>query len=283
MYNKKVSLLLGGLALFIFTPLIHAQCAARFDKIEHIYDDFESYHALQQVDSKKELRISVTNDESCQLQLVLTSENQAQLKGQFQSIPYEMQSIQSKLVSSSTLKLNFTDSSTILTLVLPSGTPIKAGIYSDRLQMKLYDQGSKLLDEREYSIQENIVPRTSLSVLGYNTFSNTINLGELIPSKEYTMLPSLQVVTNSDVQLSVSSDNNGKLIHSLYRDKYAINYSLDLAGSWLQLDNLSQHKFTYSGQTVYLLPLKIQLNDFERQAAGEYSDTIRFQISPLNY
>ena len=149
--------------------------------------------------------------------------------------------------------------------------------------MKLYDQGSKLLDEREYSIQENIAPRTSLSVLGYNTFSNTINLGELIPSKEYTMLPSLQVVTNSDVQLSVSSDNNGKLIHSFYRDKYAINYSLDLAGSWLQLDNLSQHKFTYSGQTVYLLPLKIQLNDFERQAAGEYSDTIRFQISPLNY
>ena len=149
--------------------------------------------------------------------------------------------------------------------------------------MKLYDQGSKLLDEREYSIQENIAPRTSLSVLGYNTFSNTINLGELIPSKEYTMLPSLQVVTNSDVQLSVSSDNNGKLIHSLYRDKYAINYYLDMAGDELHLSQDIEQVYSYNGQTVFLLPLRIHLSDFREQAAGEYSDTIRFQISPLNY
>ncbi|MBH0037743.1 hypothetical protein [Pseudoalteromonas sp. SWN166] len=283
MYNKKVSLLLGGLALFIFTPLIHAQCAARFDKVEHIFDDFESYHALQQVDAKKELRVSVINDESCQLHMVLTSENQTQLQGQFQSVPYQIKSTQSQLISTSSLRLNFIESSTTLTLLIPSGTPIKSGMYTDRLQMKLYDQGNKLLDEREYNIEESIAPRTSLSVLGYNTFSNTINLGELIPGKEYTMLPSLQVVTNSDIQLSVSSDNNGKLIHSLYKDKYAINYSLDLAGSWLELNNVSKHKFSYSGQTVYLLPLKIQLDDFERQAAGEYSDIIRFQISPLNY
>lgn len=283
MYSKNISLFFGALLMLSLATSVSAQCTAKFDKVDHIYDDFESYHALQKVDAKKELRISILNNENCKPYLVLTSENQVQLKGQFQSVAYQIKSSQSYAIGSTSLKANFNDSSVTLILLIPPGTPVKAGIYSDRLQLKLYSSDNQLLDELEYNIEENITPKTSLSLLGYNTFANTINLGELISGNDYSMLPSLQVVTNSDIQVSVRSDNNGKLVHNLYKDKYAINYSLEFAGNRLDLSNISKHKFSYSGKTVFLLPLKVKLDDFKRQAAGEYSDVIRFQISPLNY
>ena len=283
MFNKKIVFFFWVGVLSILPQIAHAHCSAKFDQIVHIYDDFENYHALQQVDAKKELLISVVNRENCQLHAILSSENQAQLKGEFQSFPYQIKSERSQLFGSSSLKFDFIENAAKLTLMIVSGTPVKAGRYNDRLTLKLYDKDNQLLDESDYRIEENITPKTSLSVLGYSTSANTINIGELIPGKVYNMLPSLQVVTNSDIKLSLSSENNGKLVHSEFKNKYAINYSLNFAGNWLSLNRLSNINLSYNGQTVFLLPLKIQLSDFERQAAGEYTDTIRFQISPLNF
>ena len=283
MYTKQKLKFISGLVL-LFLPLIsYAQCNARLDKVEHIFDDFDQYHALQKVDAKKQLRINVVNDAQCQLHIILSSENHAQLRGDSQHISYVFSSNAQQLLSSSTTRLQLIESAADIELLIPAGTPVKAGLYTDRLQIKLFDQNSLLLDERQLDIETAIAPRTSISVLGYNTFAHTINLGELIPQHEYTMLPSLQVVTNSDIKLRVSSDNNGRLLHNLYQQKYAIDYNLSIAGNWLSLSQETQQSFSYTGQTVFLLPLKVQLANFKELAAGEYSDTIRFKISPLNY
>ena len=280
---KHTITLISGLALLIVPCISYAECDGLLGKVEHIFDDFEQYHALQKVDAKKQLRVNVINDEQCQLHIILSSENQAQLRGAFQSIAYQFRSNAQQLLSSSISRLQLIDSTVEVELFIPAGTPVKSGLYTDRLQIKLYDQNKQLLDERQLDIETQIAPRTSLSVLGYNTFAHTINLGGLTPGQTYTMLPSLKVVTNSDIKLRVSSDNKGKLIHSLYKQKYAIDYSLELAGNWLNLSQDTQHTFSYEGQTVFLFPLKIQLANFKEQAAGEYKDTIRFQISPLHY
>lgn len=280
---KYIITLISGLALLIVPCISHAQCDGQLGKVEHVFDDFDQYHALQKVDAKKQLRVNVINDEQCELHIILSSENQAQLRGIFQSIAYQFRSNAQQLLSSSISHLQLIDSKADVELFIPAGTPVKAGLYTDRLQIKLYDQNKQLLDERQFDIETQIAPRTSLSVLGYNTFAHTINLGELIPRQTYTMLPSLQVVTNSDIKLRVSSDNKGKLIHSLYKQRYAIDYNLNIAGNWLSLSQDTQHKFSFEGKTVFLLPLKIQLANFKEQAAGEYKDTIRFQISPLHY
>lgn len=272
-----------GLVLFFVTNICVAQCSAKIDKVEHVFDNFDQYHSLQTTDAKKQLRISVVDDEKCQPYIVLKSENQGKLKGIFQSIAYRYSSNAQQLLSSSIIRLELIDSKAELELLIPSGTPVKAGVYRDRLQINLYDKNNSLLDELQLNIDTNITPRTNLSVLGYNTLSNTISLGELTPRQTYSMLPSLQVVTNSDVKLRVSSDNKGKLVHSIYNHRYAIDYYLDLAGNELQLSQDIEQIYSYDGQTVFLLPLRIHLADFKEQAAGEYSDVIRFQISPLNY
>lgn len=283
MYTKHIKTLMSGLALLLISHVSYAQCNARLDKVDHIFDDFNQYHALQKVDAKKKLRINVINDQQCQLHILLSSENQTQLRGAFQTIAYQFRSNAQQLIGSSVRRLPLINSAADVELLIPSGTPVKAGLYTDRLKIKLYNQSNQLLDERRLDIETKIAPRASLSVLGYNTFASTINLGELIPQQTYTMLPSLQVVTNSDIKLDVSSDNKGKLIHSLYKQQYAIDYNLNIAGNWLSLSQDTQHKLSFEGQTVFLLPLKIQLADFKELAAGEYKDTIRFQVSPLHY
>lgn len=283
MLTKKVVNSMIGWVLLYLPYMCFAQCNAKIDKVEHIFDNFDQYYSLQTTDAKKQLRISVVDDEECQLHVILKSENQGRLKGVFQNIAYRYSSNAQQLLSSSISRLEFIDSKAEIELLIPSGTPVKAGIYKDRLQVKLYDQNNNFLDELQLDIDTNIAPRTNLSVLGYNTLSSTISLGELTPRQTYSMLPSLQIVTNSDVKLRVSSDNKGKLVHSIYKHRYDIDYYLDMAGDELHLSQDIEQVYSYNGQTVFLLPLRIHLSDFREQAAGEYSDTIRFQISPLNY
>jgi len=262
---------------------VNAQCDAKLDTITHIYDDFQNYRAFQSTDAKKELKINVIDGENCQLYMTITSENLGRLTGAFQHIEYQIKNNDNALINSSISRSNFIDSSTNITLIIPAGTQAKSGSYSDRLEMELYDSNNILLDERQFDVGINIAASTSISVLGYNAFANTVNLGELVSGQVYQMLPSLQVVTNSDIQLQVSSENKGTLQHSFYKEKYAINYNMSLSGQWIELKQVTHHKFSYTGETFFLLPLKVQLDNFERLAAGEYTDTIRFQISPLNY
>lgn len=275
--------MIAGVLLSILSQTGFAECNAKFDSIKHVYDDIESYDAQQHNGAKKQLLISILDGQSCQLHIILTTENQARLQGQFQSVPYQIRSDRQELVSTSISRLNLVNSSVDIELFIPPGTAVKAGSYSDRLEFKLYNASNQLLDEKQFEIQENIRPKTSISVLGYNSNVNTIYLGELISGKEYSMLPTFQVVTNSDIQLHIMSENRGKLVHSFYKGKYAINYLLNLDGEWLALNSEKVKAFSFRGETVFLLKLKLQLENFSRQAAGEYSDTIRFQISPLNY
>ncbi|MGB3599024.1 MAG: hypothetical protein WBA03_01530 [Marinomonas sp.] len=283
MYTKKLPLWIVSVVFLGFSHIAYADCTAKIGAIKHLSDDFENYYAQQANDAKKRLHIDVQDSKNCQLHMVLTSKNQNRLKGQFQTIPYYVKSDVQQTISSSVTRLNLVDSSVDIELLIRAGTPVKAGDYSDRLELKLYDRNNNLLDEREFAIKENILPRTSLSVVGYNSSSNVINLGELVSGREYNMLPTFKVVTNADVQLSISSENKGHLIHTLYKKKYAIDYYLSLEGGRLNLLGETKRTFAYKGQTVFLLRLGMQLGEFQRQAAGEYSDTIRFHVAPLNY
>ncbi|MEL0636903.1 MULTISPECIES: hypothetical protein [Marinomonas] len=283
MYTKNIGILLSSLVFVFLSQAAQAGCNAKINNIKNIYDDFGSYQAEQQSDAKKRLNISVSDIKNCQLHLLISTTNLNQLKGQFQAVPYYIKSDTQQKISSSMTRINLVGSSANVDLLIPSGTPVKAGEYSDTLKIKLYDESNKLLDERQFDIQENIQPSTSLSILGYNADSNSVNLGVLVSGKEYNMLPTLKVVTNSDVKLSVSSENKGKLLHEIYKKQYFIDYLLNIDGKNVDLANGYQRKFSYSGRTVFLLKLKLRLEQFNRQAAGEYSDTIRFHVSPLNY
>ncbi|ASM49354.1 hypothetical protein PESP_a1206 [Pseudoalteromonas espejiana DSM 9414] len=261
---------------------VHAQCDASIGEIEYLFDNLSIYKIKSQVDAEKTIRVDTINTTDCTLYFSISSQNQGYLKSTSQLIDYQIR-LENQLLSSTINQIKISNNKVDISLVIPAGTPVKSGYYTDRLQLKLYDVNKHIVDEKEIEIETNIEPRTSLSLLGYNTFSNTVYLGELKPTEKYTMFPSLQIVTNTDIQLNISSENKGRLIHSIFSTKYGVNYTLQLGGEEVNLAKASSLNFSYSGQTEFFIPLSIQLEDFKDQAAGEYSDVIRFQISPLNY
>lgn len=274
------------LAISIFTLSlacrVNAQCDASIGEVEYLFDDLSFYNIRSRVDAEKVIRISTVNTAGCTLYFGISSQNQGYFKSNSQVIDYQIL-LENQLLSRTISHVKLSNNVVDISLVIPAGTPVKAGNYNDRLQLILYDESKQIMDEKEIEIETNIQPRTSLSLLGYNTFSNTVYLGELKPAQTYSMLPSLQIVTNTDVQLNVASENKSRLIHAIYSTKYGINYTLQLGAEEINLAKPASLNFSYSGQTEFFIPLSIQLEDFTRQAAGEYSDVIRFQISPLNY
>lgn len=283
MYINKVRLVVSCVFLLVVPQYVIAQCDAKIGEIRHLYDDFESYYASQKSPARKEVRVNLVNDNDCNAYMLLSTENQSHLKGQFQSIRYQIRSDSQNLILPSNTRFTFIDSATNINLFIPVGTIIRSGKYQDKLVLKLFDGNDTLLDEKYVEIQEDMPARASLSILGYNTGSSNVYLGELIPNKEYNMLPTFKVATNTDVKLHISSENRGELRHRIYKEKYVIDYFLILDSGIVNLKQDYNRVFSYNGRNDFLMDLKVRLNDFRNQAAGEYTDVLRFQISPLNY
>ncbi|RBP82582.1 hypothetical protein EBI01_07905 [Marinomonas rhizomae] len=282
MLINKIWLILNGIFLLTLPEYVIAQCDARIGEVRHIYDDFESYYSSQPNPARKKIRIDLVNGD-CGAYIILNTSNQFQLRGQFQSIKYQVKSESGNLVYPSSSRFDFVDLSADINLFIPVGTIARAGIYTDNFFIKLFDKNDNLLDEKNFEIQENITPRASISILGYNSHSSQVYLGELVPGKEYNMLPSFKIITNTDVKLNVFSENRGELRHSVYKNKYSISYLLDLDGEWIKLKQNYSRFFSYNSKNDFFITLKMRLEYFKNQAAGEYSDILRFQISPLNY
>lgn len=282
MFISKIRLIISVL-LLVLSQCVIAECNAKFGEVRHLYDDFENYYPSQPHPARKELRVNLVNSGDCNTYMLLETYNNSQLKGSFQSINYLIKNNKQILVAPARTRIDFIDSVANINLYIPAGSVVRAGEYNDNLILKLFDENDNLLDEKNVEIQENIVDRSSISILGYNSNNTNVYLGELMPGKEFNMFPSFKIVTNTDVLLNVYSENRGELKHNVYKNKYAIGYLLNLGGEWIDLKREYNRFFSYNGRDVFFLNLKMKIEGFKNQAAGEYTDVIRFQISPLNY
>lgn len=269
-------------ALF-YTSACFGQCSAKIQRIEHLFDNLQDYRTLQNQDAEKQIKVIIEGDTSCSYYLQVSSENNQQLRGQYQHIPYFIGNSSSIFNNSSVNNLAISDNTTDLRFVIAKGSIARAGQYQDTVKLVLKSQFHEVVDELDYDLDVSIPTHVALSFLGYNSANTSIDLGELIPQKEYSLLPSLQVVANTDITMTIWSEHNGKLIHELYQSSYAINYSLALTGDYVELNHAMKRRFLFTKQTDFLIPLKIKLAAFSNQAAGPYKDTIRFQVSPQVY
>ncbi|TMO30723.1 MULTISPECIES: hypothetical protein [unclassified Pseudoalteromonas] len=269
-------------ALF-YTSACFGQCSAKIQRIEHLFDNLQDYRTLQNQDAEKQIKVIIEGDTSCSYYLQVSSENNQQLRGQYQHIPYFIGNSSSIFNNSSVNNLAISDNTTDLRFVIAKGSIARAGQYQDTVKLVLKSQFHEVVDELDYDLDVSIPTHVALSFLGYNSANTSIDLGELIPQKEYSLLPSLQVVANTDITMTIWSEHNGKLIHELYQSSYAINYSLALTGDYVELNHAMKRRFLFTKQTDFLIPLKIKLTAFSNQAAGQYQDTIRFQVSPQAY
>ncbi|WP_287242180.1 hypothetical protein [Pseudoalteromonas sp.] len=259
----------------------YAECDGEIKQVEHGFDSLHNYKPNQDAEKFVTVKVSANND--CQYYLVLESQTNFQLTGQFREIPYYIKDEQSGLSNSPFKKFNITDDKASLGFVIISGTVVKAGNYTDRLKIVMKNQHNEIVDEYDFDIDLKIPSNISLSFLGYSGTNATVNLGELKATEEYSLLPSLHIVANIDVIIRVDSQHLGKLKHETHDDKFAIDYKLAISNEYFELKSPITKQISIAEGDEVLLPLKIKLADFSNLAAGRYSDIIRFQVNPVSY
>ena len=278
MYSKSF------LFLTMFSLNSFAQCDAQFANISQNNDDIADYRQTYSYDSKIEFLVKVIRQSECQLSVMVESENHSYFISDNNRFEYFIESPATNLGSVKQPTFNIEQADLAVSLTLKSGTFVKAGAYSDMLRFKLFDEQQQLVDVQELSVNTLIEPNVSLSLLGFNSTDHTVQLGELYSGQEYTNLPTLKVVTNSDVQMTIDSQNASFLQNNIYKQQYQIDYQLNVNQTWYELHKtqLLTIKSSVSSADVFL-PLKVLIKDISKRPAGNYEDTIRISISPLHY
>lgn len=278
MYSKSL------LFLSVLSVNSFAQCDARFANISQNNDDIAVYRQSQSYDSKIEFSVKAINNDQCQLKVMVESENHSFFISDNNRFEFFIESSTTNTGSVKQPIFNIEQLELAVNLTLKSGTFVKAGAYSDMLTFRLLDDKQQELDVQEISVNTLIEPNVSLSLLGFNSTDHTVQLGELYSGQEYTNLPTLKVVTNSDVQMTIDSQNAGFLQNTLYKQQYQIDYQLNVNQTWYELNKaqLLTIKSSVSSADVFL-PLKVLVKDISKRPAGSYEDTIRISISPLHY
>ncbi|XQF93387.1 hypothetical protein ACOBV9_05345 [Pseudoalteromonas espejiana] len=59
MSTKKTVTSIIGLALFFVPNICFAQCSAKINKVEHVFDNFDQYHSLQTTDAKNSCELAL--------------------------------------------------------------------------------------------------------------------------------------------------------------------------------------------------------------------------------
>jgi hypothetical protein len=123
------------------------------------------------------------------------------------------------------------------------------------------------------TVQANFVGTDSVSA---NGLTGGIALGELTPGLRRNL--GIQLRANADVDVTVSSTNNGRLKRA--PGDAGIGYLIGVNGTNLDLSSAVDTELSASlDQGGRTNPLSIQLENFRNAAAGNYADTITFRIT----
>ncbi|BDF94927.1 hypothetical protein [Pseudoalteromonas sp. KAN5] len=278
MYSKSL------LLITLFSLNSVAQCDARFANISQNNDDIAAYRQSQSYDSKIEFSVNVINNDECQLKVMVESENHNFFISDANRFEFFIESPATNLGSVKQPVFNLAQLELAINLILKSGTFVKAGAYSDMLTFRLFSDKQQELDVQEISVNTLVEPNVSLSLLGFNSTDHTVQLGELYTGQEYTNLPTLKVVTNSDVQMTIDSENAGFLQNTIYKQQHQIDYQLNVNQTWYELNKTQRLTINSEASSAELfLPLKVLIKDISKRPAGSYEDIIRISISPLHY
>jgi len=128
----------------------------------------------------------------------------------------------------------------------------------------------------------NVIPGVQANFVGISrggrgNAASVLRLGEIEPGMRRTL--GLQLRSNTDVDVEVSSRNRGRLLRRA-RDAGSIGYQMNIGGSTVDLGTASSlvlpARVERRGRTSRI---EIQVENFENAPAGQYGDTILFRIS----
>lgn len=164
---------------------------------------------------------------------------------------------------------------------LPPGQLVPKGTYDDRVTVSVYElrNGTPVgpIAQRQGRVKAKVreVVSASVTVNGVTRAlsgsSGVLDMGELSRSGGGSF--DLNVSGNSDYHLSLSSENDGRLISA--QNRTGIGYTVSVAGRTLSLSRGTSLDLGGDGR----YRIDIQVDDVSRALAGSYSDNLILTIS----
>lgn len=167
----------------------------------------------------------------------------------------------------------------VLWAVRSPGQWIGPGLYRGSLHLTLLDEQGRMLERREVDVQSIIAPVVqaqfgqSASAAGLN--STQLDFGELRQGASRSA--ALAVQANTGYTLTLSSMNNGRLVHGS-QAREQIGYQLRLDGRPIALNQPVAGLSTIrSGRQRH--EIEVEIGAMKQVLAGEYRDSLLITIS----
>jgi hypothetical protein len=159
-------------------------------------------------------------------------------------------------------------------LYVRGGQPGRQGRYYATLLATVAIGNNQNAVDREFNVSAQVQSRAQANFVGGR--NATLDLGELTPNVTGTI--AMQVRSSADIDVQISSENEGKLINP--RGRFEIPYVMIVDGRSVDLVNGTsfnmQLQNSIRGQA---LPVLVTVGQFANAPVGEYGDVVTFRIS----
>jgi hypothetical protein len=159
-------------------------------------------------------------------------------------------------------------------LLVRGGQPGRQGRYFATLLATVQLGNDQNSVDREFNVSAQVQPRVQANFVGGRNAK--LDLGELAPGVTGTI--AMQVRSSADIDVEISSENEGSLV--LGRGRFAIPYSMTVDGRTVDLVNGTSFNMplpnSIRGQA---LPVVVTVGQFTNAPVGEYGDVVTFRIS----
>lgn len=161
-------------------------------------------------------------------------------------------------------------------LRVPGGQPGRSGRYDAVLEAKFRSADRKREDDTSFTVAAQVSPSAQANFVGFAQGGNArLNLGELAPNVTGSI--GLQVRASSDVELRISSENDG---HLTGQNGFRIPYRMTVAGQLLDLADPDQIDVDLQDSVRgHTLPVSVVVGTFNNAPVGRYGDVVTFRIS----
>ncbi|MEP7350739.1 MAG: hypothetical protein ABI668_12435 [Sphingorhabdus sp.] len=159
-------------------------------------------------------------------------------------------------------------------LLVPGGQSGRQGRYFATLQAQVDLGPNQDAVDREFTVSAQVLARVQANFAGGR--NATLDLGELAPNVVGSI--SMQIRSSADIDVEVSSENEGNLVRSA--NAYRIPYSMTFDSRPVDLGNGSSFNVelqnSVRGQS---LPVVVTVGAFSNAPVGAYGDVVTFRIS----
>ncbi|WED29796.1 hypothetical protein L3V77_20530 [Vibrio sp. DW001] len=169
-------------------------------------------------------------------------------------------------------------------LRFPGKQWVSAGVYQNKLEASVIENGSNLLSytgKKFYlDINAEVLPTSKVQFYGLSQRHYDLDFGELETGKSIRSSPRLWIQSTGGYYISIESDYDGNLRHDSLNPKWDIEYRMSIADKNIDMHKTGRQWRSGDSTSGSSLPINFVVGETKERRGGEYRDNIHISIEP---